>query len=397
MATIAAVLPAERNNFGLIRLLAASSVVISHAYVIVRGENASEPLLALTGFTLGQHAVNIFFFTSGLLVAASLARSRSVGDFALARVLRIYPGLIVCIGFCALVVGIVATSLPPAQYLTEGAVYVWTLVTASLLYIAMPLPGVFENSPYPDVVNLPLWTLKYEVACYALLGLAGAVGLLRREAAFWAAYAILVAAYAAILIFPALTFGVIAVVHMLHFAVLFGLGVAAYRLREVMPLSWFWLAVCLAIYAAAFSGPLRPLATILLTGYATLMLAALPLGPVAGPFRRTDLSYGIYIYGWPIQQLVIDKLPHSSIAEVAVVALAAAGFLAFLSWTLVEKPMLAYRHKPLPARRFMAGLFGRATANRPLGLPSAGPEPAPELDVDRPAVGRQHALVDRLR
>ncbi len=375
MPTVAAILPAERNNFGLIRLLAASSVVISHAYVIVGGEAAPEPLEALTGFTLGQHAVNVFFFTSGLLVAASLARSRSVGDFALARILRIYPGLIVCIGFCALVVGVFATTLSPAQYLTDGAVYVWTVVTASLLYISMPLPGVFEQSPYPDFVNLPLWTLKYEIACYALLGVAGAVGLLRREAGFWSAYAVLVAAYAATLIFPDLTFGIVAVGHLLHFAVLFGLGVAAYRLREVLPLSWFWLAVCLAVYAAAFSGPLRPLATVLLTGYATLILAAVPLGVMASPFRRTDLSYGIYIYGWPIQQLVIDNLPHSSIAEVAVVALAAAGFLAFLSWTFVEKPMLAYRHKPLPASKFIAGLLGRAGSNRPLPSPSASPNP----------------------
>lgn len=396
MPTIAAALPAERNNFGLIRLLAASSVVVSHAYVIVRGEDASEPLLALTGFSLGQHAVNVFFFTSGLLVAASLARSRSVGDFALARILRIYPGLIVCVAFCALVVGIFATALPPAQYLTDGAVYLWAIVTGSLLYITLPLPGVFGHVPYPDVVNLPLWTLKYEIACYALLGAAGAAGLFRREVGFWCAYTALVAVYAASLIFPDLTLGIVAVGHMMHFAVLFGLGVAAYRLREVVPLSWFWLAVCATIYAAAFSGPLRPLATVLLTGYATLMLAALPLGPVANPFRHTDLSYGIYIYGWPIQQLVIDKLPGSDVTTVAVVALAAAGCLAFLSWTFVEKPMLAYRHKPFPAERLMSRLLGRPDRTGP--SPAIGkPGDKTRLDVDRPAVRGQHALVDRLR
>jgi|FEC22Drversion2_1045045.scaffolds.fasta_scaffold00008_168 peptidoglycan/LPS O-acetylase OafA/YrhL len=374
MPTLAAILPAERNNFGLIRLLAASSVVISHAYIIVRGDGAVEPLEALTGISLGQHAVNVFFFTSGLLVAASLARSRSIGDFALARFLRICPGLMVCLAVCAFVVGPLATTLAPARYLTDGAVYLWLLVTGSLLHITMPLPGVFEHAPYPDVVDLPLWTLKYEIACYVLLGLAGVTGLVRRGARFWAIYAGLVVVYAATLVFPELTFGIVAVQHMLHLAVLFGLGVAAYRLREGLPLSWFWLAVCLAIYAAAYSGPLRLLATALLTGYATLILAALPLGALAHPFRRIDLSYGIYIYGWPTQQLIIDKLPGSSIAEVAIIALAIAGCLAFLSWTFVEKPMLAFRHKPLPSVRRLAAAIGRTAgtgAMAHLGKPGA--------------------------
>lgn len=375
MTTLAAILPAERNNFGLIRLLAAASVVISHAYVIVRGDGAAEPLEALTGYSLGQHAVNVFFFTSGVLVAASLARSRSIGDFALARVLRIYPGLIVCLGVCAFLVGPLATTLSPPKYLTDGAVYGWLLVTGSLLHITTPLPGVFEHAPYPDVVNLPLWTLKYEIACYALLGLAGLAGLMRRGAGFWGLYAGLVAVYAATLVFPGLTFGIVALHHMLHFAVLFGLGVAAYRLRDGIPLSWFWLAVCLAIYAAAYSGPLRPLGTVLLTGYATLMFAAVPLGGLAGPFRRTDLSYGIYIYGWPTQQLIIDTFPDSDVATVAVVALTIAGSLAFLSWTFVEKPMLAYRHKPAPSLGRLSGLFGRTTETG--AIPHVGKPGAP--------------------
>lgn len=359
MRILSDILPAERNNFGLIRLLAASSVVISHSYVIVRGEDAHEPLLASTGFSLGQHAVNVFFFTSGLLVAASLARSRSSGDYALARVLRIYPGLAVCLLFCAFAVGLAATTLPAGRYLADPGLYVWLLKTGSLLMIGAPLPGVFEHAPYPAVVNLPLWTLKYEIACYIVLGIAGATGLLRRDGTFWGAYGALVAVYAATLVFPALTFGSESLVHLLHFATLFGLGVAAHRLRERVPLSWFWLAIAAAIYAAAYSGPLRPLATVLVTGYATLLVAAMPLGVLASPFRRTDLSYGIYIYGWPIQQLIVDRFPGTSVAGLAAGALAVVGFLAFLSWTFVEKPMLAYRHKPILPARLVDALLGR--------------------------------------
>ena len=54
------------NSFGLLRLLAACAVVISHAWTIVGGETVPEPLQTSTGFTLGWHAVNLFFSLSGL-------------------------------------------------------------------------------------------------------------------------------------------------------------------------------------------------------------------------------------------------------------------------------------------------------------------------------------------
>ena len=89
--TIADNLTIGSNSFGLLRLLAASAVVVSHAWLVTSGSYASEPLLVETGFSLGWHAVNLFFALSGLLIAGSLHHTRSLIQFAWSRFLRIFP------------------------------------------------------------------------------------------------------------------------------------------------------------------------------------------------------------------------------------------------------------------------------------------------------------------
>ena len=83
----------QSNNFNAVRLGAALAVVVSHAFPLATGVSATEPLVGVTYFTLGQHAVNLFFMLSGLVVAASLDRSPSYPTFAQRRLLRVLPGL----------------------------------------------------------------------------------------------------------------------------------------------------------------------------------------------------------------------------------------------------------------------------------------------------------------
>ena len=68
-----------------------------------------------------------------------------------------------------------------------------------------------------------------------------------------------------------------------------------------------------------------------------------PLISSAG--RYGDISYGLYLYGFPVQQLVAWRLHGTLPVPVQIViALIGAGACAFVSWRLIEEPAL--RLKP---------------------------------------------------
>jgi peptidoglycan/LPS O-acetylase OafA/YrhL len=177
----------ERNSFGVMRLLLAIAVLVSHAVYLTTGQGQSEPLYTWTGYTLGQHGVQGFFILSGVLVAQSLHRAHSLRDFATARALRIFPALIICVLLTALILGLWMTTLPPFMYLTDKGVAAYIAKTISLWSGSAMLPAVFQDNIVPRVVNSSVWTLKYEVACYAILGLAGWVALKLPKSALWLA------------------------------------------------------------------------------------------------------------------------------------------------------------------------------------------------------------------
>src|SRR5690606_22119128 len=149
--------------------VAAASVVVAHSFIIASGDPDAEPLTGVSAFTLGQHAVNVFFILSGLLVAASLDRNRGVVPFMAARVLRVFPGLVVCVLLSVFVIGRLVTRLDPVAYFTSAQTWRYLGATVSLATGHAPLPGVVETLPAAGEVNVSLWTLKYEMMCYVVL------------------------------------------------------------------------------------------------------------------------------------------------------------------------------------------------------------------------------------
>lgn len=168
MRRVGHILKPNQNNFNLIRLLAASAVVVSHAVFLHTGHKADEILSGVTFFNLGDHAVNVFFVVSGLTVAASLARSASAAEFIVARGLRIFPALAVC-ALLLILLGAIVTICTPAQFLSDTRVWRYGLKTLLLGSASAGLPGVFSENPHPSTMNASIWTLKFEVACYLVL------------------------------------------------------------------------------------------------------------------------------------------------------------------------------------------------------------------------------------
>jgi peptidoglycan/LPS O-acetylase OafA/YrhL len=109
----------------------------------------------------------MFFALSGYLVAGSLERSKTILTFIGLRVIRIYPALAVEVALSAFLIGTAVTTLPLAAYFRDPLFWKYLLnVTGHIHYF---LPGVFENNPWPKMVNVQLWTVPIELLCYVAL------------------------------------------------------------------------------------------------------------------------------------------------------------------------------------------------------------------------------------
>jgi peptidoglycan/LPS O-acetylase OafA/YrhL len=345
----------DQNSFGVVRLALAFMVLVSHAYFLKIGTTAAEPLITWTGYTLGQHAVQDFFVLSGLLVAQSLMRARAVTHFALARALRIFPGLIVCVLVTAFFIGPLVSGLTPPAYFADGLLTKYLAKTVFLVTGSAPLPGVFTTNPASGAVNTSLWTLKYEVLCYAGLAALGALAIWsgRRTEVFCAAAALWVVSM--VLHRPALQVGsgLLDTIH--YFTLFFGAGVLAYAVRHRLWISGFvMIPLAIAAYTLRKTG-LAEFAYAALMAYGVCWIGSLSFGAVTTFTRREDYSFGLYIYSMPISQLILHVHPTIGVFGLIVTTTCLTLPLACLSWNLIEHPAIAWS-KHLRAR-------SRAVAN----------------------------------
>jgi peptidoglycan/LPS O-acetylase OafA/YrhL len=348
MSTIAEAVRRPYDNFTLLRLALALAVVVSHAASVGTGRHMDEPLHALTGYTLGEHGVNGFFAVSGFLVAMSWERRGGALPFAAARLLRVFPGLIVAVLVTALGVGLAMTSAARGAYLADPAVWRMIFVTITTFKSATVLPGVFEGNPLRWPIST-VWTLRYELMCYAGLLAYGMAGGFRRPAVMLAGAAL---AALALVVLGAL--GPIAKgpETSLRLPLIFACGSLAWLYRDRIPLSLGIVAgLVAALPLAALAAP--PLYKPLLfigSAYVVLWIAMAP-GLSHPRFEPPgDISYGVYLYGWPVQQSLQALFPGQSGWAMLPVALALTCALATLSWIGVEKPALRLKTRIMASR-----------------------------------------------
>ena len=367
--SVASLLAPDRNSFGLIRLVLALAVLFSHSYWFTSGSSIHEPLYSLTGWTLGEHAVQVFFILSGLLVAQSFARSRSVTEFAVARTLRIFPALTVCVLATSVVLGLALTTLPPARYLAGPGLWTYQAMTISLLNTSLPLPGVLEHTPVAYLFNASLWTLKFEVLCYAILAILGWIGLFHpqmRTLSIIVTAMLVTAAGLSLQISPCdPTHAIAGSAHLCphaysthqnaaYFIVYFFTGVLFFLASDVLRLNWGIVTALGLVFAATIGSRWQNLTTALFLGTTMLMIARTSFGGVTRWTRTNDLSFGIYIYAAALQQGIVTFWPGIDAPTLTLLALSAAWPCAFLSWHLIERPALTLRRELAGGRRVAA-------------------------------------------
>ncbi|WP_375291700.1 acyltransferase family protein [Qipengyuania sp.] len=331
------------NNFNLIRMVAASCVLVSHAFPIALGVGTLEPFEAETGFTLGWVCVAIFFAISGYLITRSYDRKPRIETWITARIVRLFPALIVVSGLIAMLYGPLFTTLSPQSYFSDPATYTYILRNVTLVKIQYSLPGVFETMPMPDAINGSLWTLLHEVACYVAVMVAGILGLLTSRRRFVPALLLYFGAYWATGL-PIVADLIPAKLAALRFLSLpFAIGAAFYALRENIVLSWLVAALLALLAALLIDTPLFRSAFVLALAYATFVFAYLPSGPIRRYNALGDYSYGIYIYAFPVQQAAVAIAGPMNPLTNMLISFPVTLVCAIASWYLIEKPSLARR------------------------------------------------------
>lgn len=332
------------NNFNLLRLLAAFAVLFSHSFVVAIGKGAVEPLYTSLGVTWGYIAVDVFFVTSGFLVTSSLLARKNTVEFVFSRILRIYPALILMVLISVFLLGISFTSLPISSFLLNHDTHVFAFKNTTLVFgVTGNLPGVFESTPYPKLVNVSLWTLPFEIRMYGILAIMWLVFYFLsrfREKAF--ACMLVLMAVGALLVHFRDYFLFHEVDHFHRLFFMFFTGASCYVLKDWIVLSrkLFYLALMLVLLSAVISKEVFFVVYHLAIAYMIFWVAYIPKGSIRNFNRLGDYSYGVYIYAFPVQQSVAALIPGVSVWTLMLVSSIGTIFLAFLSWHLVEKHAL---------------------------------------------------------
>jgi peptidoglycan/LPS O-acetylase OafA/YrhL len=345
----------RRNSLDLLRLSFALLVAVGHA---LRIHSDSQPYFGTS--TLGDFGLDGFFILSGFLVTRSWHTLGALPRFAWHRFLRIMPGFWVCLLVVAFVAAPLAAALqgmsPVTAFTDVPSAWGYVFGNAALLIVQYDIAGILADNPKPYSFNGSLWTLVFEAFCYAVVGALGAFGVLRRRP-------VVVPLAAAVLL--GLTIAqeaglpVLLNDRLIRLVLVFLLGATAYLYARRIPMRADLAAgaVILFLASVALFDDYRVLGAVPLA-YLFLWFGACFPWPWS---MRADLSYGIYIYHWPVMQvLTVTALGAASISVFVTAGIALTMLPAAASWYLVEKPAMRHKHSPLPDR--IAGAIVRARA-----------------------------------
>ncbi len=342
----------RENNFNFLRLLLASSVIVSHSgEFIAGGTRDNDPLLRIfgTGYTLGDLAVDAFFIISGFLITKSWMSQPRAGAFLRKRVLRIYPGFIVAAILSEFVFGPLGGN-PDYWAIFSPLVFLRRLVTISV-------PG--EPNAFPELtshaVNWAVWTIRYEFLCYLGVVILGSLGLFRHRRVILILWG-LVTAYHVVQCMSGLTRcpGFTGPVSELlggciRANSMFLAGTCYYLYADRVRYSKLGVVAALCVLIPCmFQYSVGKVAFPTCGGYLLLAAAFAPSRILHKFGAGADISYGVYLYGWPIQQTIVNHFRQIDQGSLMVASLALSYVAGWLSWHLVEHRFLRLKPRPSP-------------------------------------------------
>ena len=321
----------RNNNFGFLRLLFATMVIVTHSFEFKYLNVSSDPLAAIFGsVTLGDLSVDGFFLISGYLITKSFAENPNVLLFMKKRILRIYPGFIVASIVCL---------VPIAAAGGSSVLSILHQLPMSLIRMLLLLKAdnrsAFVGSNYP-VLDGSMWTISFEAICYTLVVFFGKTGLLVSKT-------------------PIAFIGVVCIVVFEVF------GLNSYNLSNFLRLTgvycfgscfFLWkehirfrldlflvsiVALCFCLRFRMFAEP----AIIVFGGYIIFFVAVSVKSDLLSRINnRNDISYGVYLYAWPIGKLLLWYFPSTSATMCCLLTIVISYTVGAISWFGVEKPAM---------------------------------------------------------
>jgi peptidoglycan/LPS O-acetylase OafA/YrhL len=329
------------NNFDALRIFAAALVILSHSWALTL--KVDEPVAEITYGSINGGALGVwmFFVISGYLVSQSFVQRDNLLAFIEARFLRIYPAFAACIVF-GVALGAMVSTLPLSEYFAMPLT--WKYLGFNLLFeLRYQLPGVFITNPYPNAVNGSIWTLPAETMMYVLVALMGLATLLRRH---WLGVAMLVGLLALLSFDPALVMRIpyMDTVNYAPAVRCFLLGMLFYLLRDRIPLLGAGVVALFALVILLKQNqPPGTLLVCVLIAYTTLWLALHPRLRLPVSPRIGDVSYGLYVFAFPIQQTLVWLMPNIMPWTLFAMSFVATFAVAWCSWHALEKPALGLK------------------------------------------------------
>jgi peptidoglycan/LPS O-acetylase OafA/YrhL len=344
-------------GFDLIRLAAATTVLLHHSRGIEYPDIRLDPLFHFSGgfIHFGILAVMVFFVMSGFLVTPGLARSGDIIDYAVNRALRIFPALFTVVLFSALLLGPLLTTQSLSAYFSNPRLYLYfkNVVTSYDDF----LPGVVLDGQ-PAIINGSLWTLQFEVLSYVMLALACLLGLLRRKGIFLLLWATSYSMYVGLNFAPGVSDLLPGRLVTLNNLFVYFIGGSAFFLfRDRIPFSLANALTALSAMALALPVGLGPLVVPIGLPY---LVTYCGLSDLPGRAMMShDPSYGVYLIHAPILCALMLFFPSLKVWwAAAMIVFFIALALSYMSWTFVEGPAL--RRKKTVSR----WLHSRLAANR---------------------------------
>ena len=341
----------EADNFAVIRLVAAITVVYGHSFPLTGSGN-----IAVFGNSIEALAVKVFFVVSGYLITESWILDPSILRYFLKRALRIFPALTVVVVVTAVILGPAMTTLPIGEYFDNPSFLHY--FSNIYLFPIYNLPGVFAKNIYPIAVNGSLWSLPVEFSMYIIVPILLAF---RRGKKYIVSCATLLVSIASLYILRGagakdstdiIIFGT-SLHSALDVAPFFLIGAT---LRSVTP--WVRPNLQIAALMAVVALLVPPnafypeLALYVVLPYAVIAFAMAKPARFAFVERIGDLSYGTYLFGFPVQQIVIQLFgtAHHPLRTFAL-ALPPTLLCAYASWHVIERRFMALKPRRRPEVR----------------------------------------------
>jgi len=336
----------RNNNFNAIRFICASLVIYSHAYPLTGHAEETNFLYKIMNgfFSLGSLSVAIFFIISGIFITKSYCESKSNLLYVKARLLRIFPALILLVLLTIFILGPLVSSLGYHTYFHDKNTYLY--LKNIYLSINYTLPGVFYDNPYPVAVNGSLWSIPTEFRCYIGVLIVGMLKFFndKKKVAFIFLMGIL-----AVYIYPLLfhKFKDFLITDRKMF-IYFSFGMMIYIFRKYIYINFLFFLLSVIMLLLCFQFAQNQVFITLFLTYIVVFVATNPKLKFLSFTRRNDYSYGIYLYAFPIQQ-TITYIFNGIISQFLnfIIAGMVTFSMAFLSWHLVEKKCISLKNKSI--------------------------------------------------